>query len=114
MIRANLTTTLQELCGINVAATADAEADAVTWLTRPGQKWELAIIDLFLRAGSGINVLAACKNRDPEQKVVVLTNYATPDMRALCSTLGADAVFDKTREIDALIDYCSELTRTDT
>jgi two-component system OmpR family response regulator len=111
MIRANLTTTLEELCGIKVVASAESEAEAVEWLTQPEQPWRLAIVDLFLRPGSGIKVLAACKNRRPEQKIVVLTNYATSDIRDLCTTLGADAVFDKTREVDALIDYCSELAR---
>jgi len=114
MIRANLTTTLEELCGIKVVASAESEADAVEWLVQPQQKWQLAIVDLFLRPGSGIKVLAACKDRKPEQKVVVLTNYATPEMRSLCSTMGADAVFDKTREVDALIDYCSELSKSAT
>ena len=112
MIRANLATTLEELCSIKVVASAGSEADAVQWLVQPGQKWQLAIVDLFLRPGSGIKVLAACKNRKPEQKIVVLTNYATPEIRSLCTVMGADAVFDKTREVDALIDYCGELART--
>ena len=43
------------------------------------------------------------------QKVVVLSNYATPDMRKRCAQLGADAVFDKSNEIDALVDYCVAL-----
>ena len=37
---------------------------------------------------------------------VVLTNYATPDIRMRCAQLGVDAVFDKSNEIDALVDYC--------
>jgi two-component system OmpR family response regulator len=111
LIRANLATTLEELCDIKVVATAESENEATAWLIQPGQKWRLAIVDLFLRPGSGIKVLAACKNRKPEQKVVVLTNYATPDIRKVCINLGADAVFDKSREVDALIDYCSELAR---
>ena len=37
--------------------------------------------------------------------MVVLSNYATPDMRKRCAQLGADAVFDKSNEIDALVDY---------
>src|SRR5258705_5942330 len=84
MIRANLTTTLEELCGIKVVASAESEADAVEWLVQPEQKWRLAIVDLFLRPGSGIKVLAACKKRKPGQKIVVLTNYATPEIRDLC------------------------------
>jgi DNA-binding NarL/FixJ family response regulator len=42
-------------------------------------------------------------------KLVVLTNYATPEMRSKCLALGADAVFDKSNDIDALIGYCERL-----
>ena len=38
--------------------------------------------------------------------MVVLSNYATPDVRMRCAQLGVDAVFDKSNEIDALEDYC--------
>ena len=110
MIRANLTTTLQELCGIKVVAAAESESEAVNWLAQPEQNWLLAIVDVFLSPGSGLKVLMACRNRKPEQKVVVLTNYATADMRRACFKLGADAVFDKSDEIDALIEYCTLLT----
>jgi len=44
--------------------------------------------------------------------VVVLSNYATDDMRRRCAQLGADAVFDKSNEIDALVDYCLALGST--
>lgn len=66
----------------------------------------MAIVDLFLRQGSGLGVLAACRTRRPGQKMVVLSNYATPDVRMRCAQLGVDAVFDKSNEIDALVDYC--------
>jgi hypothetical protein len=42
-------------------------------------------------------------------KMVVLSNYATLDMRSKCLELGADRVFDKSNEIDALISYCGRL-----
>jgi len=44
-----------------------------------------------------------------DAKLVVLTNYATPDMRQKCLELGADRVFDKSHEIDGLIQYCGRL-----
>ena len=34
------------------------------------------------------------------RKVYVLTNYATADLRKACVRLGADAVFDKSTELD--------------
>jgi len=51
-------------------------------------------------------VLEACRGRPAGRKVVVLSNYATADMRKRCTQLGADAVFDKSNEIDALVEYC--------
>jgi DNA-binding NarL/FixJ family response regulator len=41
--------------------------------------------------------------------MVVLSNYATADMRRKCLELGAHRVFDKSTEIDALIQYCGQL-----
>ena len=54
-------------------------------------------------------MLQACQGRTPRQKIVVLTNYATPDIRSRCRQLGVDAVFDKSTDIDALIAYCLKL-----
>ena len=105
-IRENLIGTLEELASIQALGWAESEADARAWLTRTRGGWDLAIVDLFLRQGSGLGVLEACKGRDPRQRVVVLSNYATTDMRKRCTQLGADAVFDKSNEIDALVEYC--------
>jgi len=106
----NLIETLEEIADVRVAAHAATQAEATRWLALQDDKWHLAIVDLFLREGSGLGVLAGCRNRKPYQKVVVLTNYATPDIRRRARKLGADAVFDKTTELDALCTYCTEQT----
>jgi hypothetical protein len=41
--------------------------------------------------------------------MVVLSNNATRDIRWRCEQLGADAVFDKSTEIDELVDYCQSV-----
>jgi DNA-binding NarL/FixJ family response regulator len=38
--------------------------------------------------------------------MIVLSNHATRDIRWRCAQLGADAVFDKSTELDELVDYC--------
>lgn len=111
-IRENLIGTLEELASIDAVGTAETENDGKAWLASPGRAWDLAIVDLFLKQGSGLGVLAACRDRQPSQKVVVLSNYATADIRHRCAQLGVDAVFDKSNEIDALVEYCIEQTRT--
>jgi two-component system, OmpR family, response regulator len=105
-IRENLIGTLEELAGINSVGTAETENEGKAWLAANPDNWDLAIVDLFLKQGSGLGVLASCRERPSRQKVVVLSNYATTDIRQRCAQLGVDAVFDKSNEIDALVEYC--------
>ena len=110
-IRENLIATLEELASVVTVGTSDNENDAKLWLINNPQAWDLAIVDLFLKQGSGLGVLTACRNRRPIQKMVVLSNYATADIRQRCAQLGVDTVFDKSNEIDALVDYCVGLSQ---
>lgn len=111
-IRDSLREALAELAGVQTTATAADEQTAVAWLRDPANEWNLAIVDLVLEpGGSGFGVLGACRHRRPDQKVVVLTATAHPDVRAQCRALGSDGVFDKSMETDDLIDYCAQLVR---
>jgi two-component system, OmpR family, response regulator len=105
-IRENLIGALEELASIKALGWAETEGQATDWLAQHHRGWDLAIVDLFLKQGSGLGVLEACRSRATGQRVVVLSNYATTDMRKRCMQLGADAVFDKSNEIDALVEYC--------
>jgi DNA-binding NarL/FixJ family response regulator len=107
-IRENLIETLHELAMIDAVGVAETEREGRKWLAQNDTYWDLAIIDLFLKEGSGLNILKACRARRPGQKMIVLSNHATSDVRWRCAQLGADAVFDKSTEIDALVDYCVE------
>ena len=111
-IRENLISTLEELVDIDAIGMSDTENEAKIWLQENPHRWDLAILDLFLKQGSGLGVLAACRDRQPSQKVVVLTNYATTDIRQRCTQLGVDAVFDKSNEIDALVEFCLQQSST--
>lgn len=111
-IRDNLIATLEELAYVDAIGCSDNEDEGKKWLLDNPQQWDLAILDLFLKQGSGLGVLAACKDRKAIQKIVVLSNYATADIRHRCLQLGVDAVFDKSNEIDALVEYCRKLSRT--
>ena len=110
-IRENLIATLEELAGVDAVGMSETENESKRWLSENLGRWDLAIVDLFLKQGSGLGVLAACRGRNSLQKVVVLSNYATNDIRQRCAQLGVDAVFDKSNEIDALVDYCIEQRR---
>ncbi len=109
VIRENLVAALEEMAPIDVVGTADDEATAVTWLARSENRCDLVVVDIFLKSGSGLGVLKAAFGAGLPTKLVVLSNYATPDMRRKCLELGADRVFDKSNEIDAVILYCCRL-----
>jgi DNA-binding NarL/FixJ family response regulator len=108
VIRENLIATLEELAPVEVVGTADNEASAITWLGAHRGLCDLVIIDIFLKGGSGLGVLASPLLKATGAKVVVLSNYATADMRRKCLELGADRVFDKSNEIDSLVSYCAD------
>lgn len=108
-IRDNLVPAMAELAAIEVMAIAQTSSEALVALEQHGEDWDLAVVDLFLKEGSGLTVLRACQNRPSHQNVVVLTNYPTQEIRRRCLALGADAVFDKSNELEAFFEYCSLL-----
>lgn len=114
VIRESLIAALEELVPVEVVGTAEDEFTAVQWLTRPSSQVDLVIVDIFLKAGSGLGVLRAVSRLARRHNLVVLSNYATQDIRRKCLELGADRVFDKSNEIDALILYCGRLAAGET
>ena len=106
----SLIAALEELAPVHVVGTASDESVAVEWLGADGERCDLVIIDIFLRTGSGLGVIAAARRKRPDAALVVLSNYATDEMHARCLASGADRVFDKSRDIDQLVAYCIALS----
>lgn len=113
VIRFNLVAALEELVPMQVVGLAADETTAVRWLDTPPAECDVIIIDLFLHTGSGLGVLKALQSRSPPVHSVVLSNYATPEMRQRCLALGAERVFDKSCEIEELVEYCAGLPLAD-
>lgn len=108
-IRESLIPTLEDLANARVLGVAETELEAVHWLNAHDGSWDLAVVDLFLKEGSGFGVLKGCHGRQPHQRVVLLTNYATDEVRRQALALGADAVFDKSTELAELFDYVQNI-----
>lgn len=110
IIRDNLIATLEEIVPVTVVGWADNEAAALAWLDDAAHPADLLIIDIFLSGqGSGLGVIQQTCSQQPRPVLVVLSNHTSADMRAHCLALGADEVFDKSHDIDALINYCERL-----
>ena len=109
LVRESLIAALEELAPIRIVGSAADESVAVRWLDEARMNCDLVIVDIFLRSGSGLGVIAAGRRRRPEAALVVLSNYATDEMRARCLAAGADHVYDKSRDIDVLVAFCISL-----
>jgi DNA-binding NarL/FixJ family response regulator len=106
-VHENLVEALEELTPLRVVGGAASEEAAIAWLDG-SQAWDILIVDLFLSGGSGMRVVQHVRRTRPGQKVVVFSNYVNAGVRKRCAQLGVDAVFDKSTEIDALVDYCAQ------
>jgi CheY-like chemotaxis protein len=68
----------------------------------------LEIVDLELKAGTGLGILAAIHavpERFGSPRAIVFSNHSHPAVRARCQALGVAAFFDKSFQMDELLSY---------
>jgi two-component system OmpR family response regulator len=105
-IQENLVGALEELTCVRVVGGSATEDGAMDWISH-NTDWDMLIVDLFLKGGSGMRLVQRVQRARDDQKIIVFSNYVNASVRKRCAQLGVDAVFDKSTEIDALVDYCS-------
>ncbi len=105
-IRDSLIPALAEVADAQVVEAAETAAAGIAAMARLGAEWQLSVVDLFLRQGNGFEVLRAGRSRAVHQHILVLTNFATDEIRRRALEAGADGVFDKSTEIDLFFDRC--------
>ena len=81
--------------GVQVIATAGSEAEALDWLERNDGAWDVAIIDLVLAEGSGLDVIRKARQMRMDGSIIVFSSFLSPAVERHCRQLGADAVFEK-------------------
>ena len=100
---------LSDLGLARCVGSALTERDAAAWLDAPNEPWDVLVIEPRLQQGNGLALLARCRQRAPNQTVLVLTHYATDQMRQYCLSQGADAVFDKSVQLVAFMGQIKQL-----
>ena len=86
-----------------LVGTADSERDAIAKIR--ALKPEALVVDIKLREGNGLNVLAQLKWGDDDQskpKIVVFTNYPRQEYLRNSKQLGADYFLDKSTQFSDL------------
>ena len=107
LLRGRLENMLSQHAAFKVTGLAAAETEAIEKLD--SVPYDVIVVDVELRPGSGIGVIrqARARNKDGGDGghvwIIVLTNYDLPTVRERCMQAGADHFLDKMREIDQLI-----------
>jgi DNA-binding NarL/FixJ family response regulator len=109
VIRDNLRETLEENAPIQVVGSAEDEKAAVAWMKSHQSQCDLVIVDIFLKQGSGLGVLKGLAGLVDSPRRVVLSNHATPEIRAKCAELGAEKVFDKSNELEEMLRWFNRI-----
>ena len=103
-----LTELLTDPGRVEVVGVGDTEEAAIESIRK--MKPDVVVLDLQLRIGSGANVIRAVR-ADPglgSVRLVVMSNHTAPQLRAGLLDLGADAYFDKVKEIGAMAERIRE------
>lgn len=102
---------------MHIAGSAATEAEARKQID--GAEFDVLLVDVELRQGSGIGAIRHARERYRESRqplIIVLTNYPLPVVRSYCFDAGADHVLDKMhqfQDVKALISDAPYLCRDD-
>src|SRR5512137_2500925 len=89
---------LSEIEGVEVVGTSFNAADAYRVIENDTP--DVAILDINLPDGNGIDILKKIKEKCLTTKAIMFTHYPFPQYETQCSHLGAEYFFDKGRESD--------------
>jgi len=109
-LRERLVEMLSHITGLVTAVQAASVAEALGAIRE--LKPDLAIVDLQLPDGNGIQVLREAKLQTPEMKVIIFTNHPEAQYKQRCTELGADFFLCKSTDSNLLIKIAERLTRS--
>jgi len=111
LIRRSLVEAIDASGELRVTAWADTPETAIALLA--SQRFDAVIVDLQLKRGSGIEVLAYLQRTGMTESTfaAVLTNHALPAYRERCLQYGVRHFFDKSLEFDRVLDALHHYAR---
>ena len=108
-VRRKIAEALSAIPDVSVIGEAEDLASALSGIAESGA--DVAVVDLRLASGSGIELLTLLAREHPSVVTVVLTNHAGAPFRAACQRAGAHFFFDKTSEFDAACEVIEALVK---
>jgi DNA-binding NarL/FixJ family response regulator len=107
IIRVRLAELLTEVEGIEIVAQSDNAYDAADLIRE--LEPDVAILDVRMPRRSGLDLIEDVKNSRQPPKIIMLTNFPTPENREKCLSSGADYFFDKSSEIEGVMAVLKDL-----
>jgi DNA-binding NarL/FixJ family response regulator len=109
-LRRRLAEAFAEIPGLIICGEAGTVSEALrlTWQLQP----QVLVTDLHFPDGTAIEVLEVLAERLPALVVVVLTLDPNPELRTHALGLGADAFFDKSRDLSQAVQFLRGLAQT--
>jgi two-component system response regulator RegA len=93
---------------------AASSGEAIAQLNSDGGfRPDFAILDLNLGGSSGLKLIGAVRQANPECRIVVLTGYASISTAVDAIKLGADQYLAKPVEVDAIVRSLTEVQAAD-
>jgi two-component system response regulator DevR len=110
VLRERLNFMLSEIPGIKVTGQAGTVPEAIESIQALHP--DVAILDICMPGGSGIDVLENIKKSSVPPVVMMLSSYSDPQYREKCMALGAEYFFDKSTEFKKVREVCEQLARS--
>lgn len=101
VIRKHVIALLESVSGVSVVGEAGSEQAALKLI--PTLQVDVVILDIHLTPGNGFNVLKALRASGNTAEIFVFTNQTLEHYRQLSKTLGATGFYDKTRDIETML-----------
>jgi DNA-binding NarL/FixJ family response regulator len=98
---------LKEVPGVQLAGRADDVPQAIRSILEMNP--DVAILDLQMPGGSGLDVLRAVRGTCPALRVLICTNFPYPQYREECIAAGANFFLDKSAEFEKIPEILREL-----
>ena len=109
VIREHLVNVISEINEIEIVGQADDGNETVKSVSK--LKPDVVILDIRMPGNGGLSALKVIKSKNLAPVVIILTSYPYPEYRKRCLEDGADYFFDKSNEIEEMINILKKLVK---
>ncbi len=105
-VRKSLLKVIKEIPGVEIVGNGDSVKSAIEFLT--SNKSDVCILDFNLPDGKGVDIIKEIKPKHSAAVYIVISNIVDDLLKKAILDKGADYFFDKSNEIDDLLELLEE------